>query len=68
MSLKAFHIVFIVVSILLALGCGLFELNNYTVSGEIVHLLLATASFLAAAGLVVYAVRFMRKLKHVSMI
>ncbi len=68
MSLKAFHIVFIVVSILLALGCGLFELNNYTVSGEFVHILLASAAFLAAVGLVVYAIRFMRKLRHVSMI
>ena len=68
MSLKAFHIVFIGISILLALGCGVYEFNNYATSGGIVHIFLGTIAIAAAGGLVVYAIRFMRKLKHVSMI
>ena len=68
MSLKAFHIVFIAISTLLALGCGLWELTNFSSTGEIVHLLLGILAIAGAVGLVIYAVRFMRKLKHVSMI
>lgn len=68
MSLKAFHIVFIGISILLAIGYGIWEFNNFATSGEGVPLLLGICAIVAAAGLIIYAVRFMRKLKHVRMI
>lgn len=66
MSLKAFHIVFIALSILLALGFGLWEIIAYAESGRITQLLIGIASIAAAAGLAVYGIRFMKKLKHVG--
>lgn len=68
MSLKAFHIIFISLSILLAIGCGIWEFNNFAANRDGVHLLLGSGAIIAAGGLIIYAVRFMRKLKHVSMI
>ena len=66
MSLKAFHIVFIALSILLALGFGVWEILAYAESGQIGQLMIGIASLVAAAGLAVYGVRFMKKLKHVG--
>ncbi len=68
MSLKAFHIVFIGISSLLALGCAAWEFNNFIVTNDNMHLLLGVLALASAVGLVVYGVRFMRKLKHVKMI
>jgi hypothetical protein len=68
MSLKAFHIAFIIVSTVLAIGFGIWELKGYATSDDVLQLTAGIGSLLAAAGLVVYGVRFMRKLKHVSMI
>jgi hypothetical protein len=68
MSLKAFHIAFITISTLLAVGFGIWELKGYATSDDVLQLTAGIVSLLAAAGLVVYGVRFMRKLKHVSMI
>lgn len=66
MSLKAFHIVFIAVSTLLAIAFGVWEVLRYMETGSIGMLLAGLASFVAAAGLVVYGVRFLKKLKHVG--
>ncbi len=68
MSLKAFHIAFIAASVLLAIGYGVWEIGAYTSGGSFAHLSLGVLAFLAAVGLVVYGRRFLRKLKHVSMI
>jgi hypothetical protein len=68
MSLKAFHIFFICASTLLALGYAVWEVNGYLDSGALAHLVIGFLSFVAAIGLVMYGVRFMRKLKHVGMI
>lgn len=68
MSLKAFHIFFISVSTLLAVGFAAWEIKGYTTSGDILQLFAGIASLVAATGLGVYGIRFMRKLKHVSMI
>ncbi len=66
MSLKAFHIFFIALSTLLALGFGVWEVLAYAETGGITHLLIGIASFLAAIGLVIYGVRFLKKLKHIG--
>ncbi len=68
MSLKAFHILFIIASILLALGYAAWELRGYTMNGSLMHLVVGVLSVCAAVVLVVYGIRFMRKLKHVRMI
>jgi hypothetical protein len=66
MSLKAFHIVFICLSSLLCFGCGAWGLDRFTQSGSAGHLLFALAGLLGGAGLIVYGVRFLRKLKGIS--
>ncbi len=66
MSLKAFHIVFIVLSTALAIGFGVWATRNFAQSGSWVHLMLGVGSFIASVGLVWYGVWFLRKLKNVS--
>ena len=66
MSLKAFHIFFIIVSTLLAFGFGLWAVDDFMESNSWVHLGLGLGSFVAGAALVRYGFWFLRKLKHVS--
>ena len=64
MSLKAFHIVFIALSVLLAIGFGIWMLTADSGFGGVADFAGALLSFLIAATLVVYGVRFLRKYKH----
>jgi hypothetical protein len=66
MSLKAFHIFFIVVSTLLAIAFGFWAVDDFSRTGNVFHLTLGFGSFIAGGWLVWYGVRFLRKLKHVS--
>ncbi len=66
MSLKAFHIFFIVVSIALCVGFGVWATQDFARSGSWVHLMLGVGSFIASVGLVWYGVWFLRKLKGVG--
>jgi hypothetical protein len=68
MSLKAFHIVFIILSTLLALGTGVWCLWVDLVEGAPIYLAGAIASFICAVGLVVYGVWFYRKMKRLRII
>jgi hypothetical protein len=68
MSLKAFHIVFVVFSTLLALGVGGWCVWVDLVEGAPVYLAGAIASFVSAAALVVYGVWFYRKMKRLRII
>jgi hypothetical protein len=68
MSLKGFHIVFIVFSTLLALGCGGWCIWVDLVEGAPIYLAGAIASFVCAIGLVVYGVWFYRKMKRLRII
>ncbi len=68
MSLKAFHIFFIAVSILFSFGFGGWAFNEYTSGGSVANLLLAFLGFGSGIGLVFYAVKILKKLKHVSYI
>jgi len=67
MSLKAFHILFVTVSSLLALGFGVWSLNNYFGgSHAVADLAMGAGSLLAGVALVVYGKYFLKKLKDVS--
>ncbi len=66
MSLKAFHIVFIVLSTMLAVGLGVWATRDYAQSGNLVHLSLGVGSFVGSIGLSFYGVWFLRKLKHLG--
>ena len=68
MSLKAFHIVFIIFSTLLALGLGAWCIWVNLVEGVPVYLAGAVASFATAIGLIVYGVWFYRKMKRLGII
>ena len=68
MSLKGFHIVFIVFSTLLALGCGAWCIWINLVEGAPVFIAGAIASFIVAIALVVYGVWFYRKMKRLGII
>jgi hypothetical protein len=68
MSLKAFHIVFIIFSTLLALGLGVWCIWVNLVEGVPVFLAGAIASFATAIGLIVYGIWFYRKMKRLGII
>ena len=68
MSLKAFHIVFIVFSTLLALLLGVWCVWVNLVEGSSIYLGGAVASFAVAVALVIYGVWFYRKMKRLRII
>lgn len=67
MSLKAFHLIFIIASIILAAGFAAWSLVNYfSAQAGVWYLVAGIGSALAAVGLVFYEIYFLRKLKNVS--
>ena len=68
MSLKGFHIVFIIFSTLLAFGCGAWCIWINLVEGAPVFIAGAVASFVVAVALIVYGVWFYRKMKRLGII
>jgi membrane protein implicated in regulation of membrane protease activity len=65
-SLKAFHIFFISLSVLMCLGIGAFRAEAYADTGEIGALAQATVCGISALALVVYARRFLKKTKDLG--
>ncbi len=63
MSLKIFHIVFITLSTLLALGCGVGALAAYADRPSGTLLAVAIGAFAAAVAMLIYGVWFLRKAK-----
>ena len=68
MSIKGFHIVFIIFSTLLALGIGLWCVWIDLTVGEPVYLGGAVVSFACALALIIYGVLFYRKMKRLRLI
>jgi hypothetical protein len=66
MGLKGFHVFFIVISTVTAVGFGAWAVWDYTRTGQGGTLVLGILGFLAGAALVVYGLWFLRKLKDVS--
>ena len=66
MSLKTFHIFFIIVSTLLAVAFGVWAVDDFRRSASLVHLSLGVGSFIGSGVLVWYGIWFLRKLKHLS--
>ena len=66
MSLKAFHIVFVTVSIVLAVGFGWWAVGNYRATGEVSSLVGGVASLVGAGVLIVYGRWFLIKLRGFS--
>lgn len=66
MSLKAFHVVFVTASILLAFGFGVSSYCAYKDQDRPVDLIYAIGSTLAGIVLVIYFKMVLRKLKNIS--
>ena len=66
MSLRAFHIFFIIIASLMAWGIAYIEYVNYGDVGSMMHLVFSCASIVAALCLMVYAVFFFRKTRNLA--
>jgi hypothetical protein len=66
MSLKALHIVFIVASIVLALGFGAWSLNEFAQGAARLNLWFGIGSLVIGVALIFYCRAVLRKLKDIS--
>lgn len=64
-SLKAFHVVFICISTLLAVGMAFWMIRDYLAGGRVESLLMGCGSAAAAIGLILYGRWFLRKMNKV---
>ena len=66
MSLKAFHVVFVSLAMLLFAGFGFWAAGRYRSETGGAYLAAAIGSFAAIPALVIYGRWFLRKLRHVG--
>jgi len=66
MSLKAFHVVFISLSVLLSLVVGVWGIESYLSGSQDIAITVGIFFVLFGAGLVYYERKFIQKFKNVS--
>jgi chromate transport protein ChrA len=66
MSLKAFHVVFVIASILLAFGFGGWEIKSYSDFGQRLDLMFGVGSAIVGLVLIGYFRYVLKKLKDIS--
>lgn len=66
MSLKAFHLIFVIASILLGLGVGGWGIMEYRANGEISALMLGLIFLIMGVTLMIYGNRMLKKTKHIG--
>jgi len=66
MSLKIFHIIFIVLSIILSFGFGIWSIQFSNTENQSGYFWAGIASFFIGVALIVYGVNFLKKMKGVS--
>jgi hypothetical protein len=66
MSLKAFHLVFVIASILLGLGVGGWGIMEYRSNGEISALIMGLIFLIMGVTLTIYGNRMLKKTKHIG--
>ena len=66
MSLKAFHIVFIILASLVADGFGVWAIRRYNASADALILAAGIAGLAAGTALGFYLIWFLRKMKKVG--
>jgi hypothetical protein len=64
MSLRAFHLLFIALSIVLAAFLAAWAVGQYQTAHDVVYLAGGAASLMTAAALAMYAVAFQRKTRN----
>jgi hypothetical protein len=65
MSLRIFHLVFIALSILMAVWVGGWGVNRYMADGGAGNLALGIGFFLTGVALLVYGVKVLRKFREI---
>lgn len=66
MSLKAFHLVFLISAVLLTLGFGIFSFLRFMDNNSMTFLAMGIISSSLGVVLCVYGRYFLRKLRHIS--
>ena len=66
MSLRAFHIAFIVVSIVLSLVVTVWGVREYLSAGAVSALVVGIVALASGIAMVIYGVRFFRKLQDLG--
>jgi hypothetical protein len=68
MSLRFFHILFIVLSTLMSLVVGVWAIGAYRADGSAAWAALAALAFAGGGGLVVYGNRFLQKMRKLGVV
>jgi len=63
MSLRTFHVIFIVCSIMLTIGFGCWAIMSFRQQQSPAHLWTGIGSFIMATGLIVYEYSFLKRVK-----
>mgnify|MGYP001161285169 FL=1 len=66
MSLKAFHLVFVIASILMGIFVGAWGIREYQVSGDIAALILGAVFIALGVFLIVYGRKMLKKTEHIG--
>jgi hypothetical protein len=66
MSLRAFHLLFIVMSVILTAFFAAWAFGEYRAGQSLAYAVTAVASLAAGIGLIVYLAAFMKKTKRLS--
>ena len=66
MSLRAFHLLFIALSVILAAFFGAWSIGQYRAANEAVYVLVGIASLASGVGLAIYGAAFQRKTRGLS--
>lgn len=64
MSLKAFHVVFLAISLVLCAGFGVWAVREFTALNESLFLWMGLGSFATGLCLIVYGIWFVRKMNR----
>ena len=64
MSLRAFHLLFIALSVVLAAFFGAWAIGQYQIEHRLVFVVAAVVSFVGACGLAAYGTLFQRKTRN----
>ncbi|MDA0986367.1 MAG: hypothetical protein O3A55_01975 [Bacteroidetes bacterium] len=66
MSLKAFHVIFIIISSLLSIGLTYWGLNSFLQTSDFTNLIIGLIGFLMIPSLIVYVRYFLKKAKKID--
>ena len=66
MSLKSFHIFFLVVATITIFGFGVWSAYIFMTESEPSYLLMGILAFASGVALIIYGIKFLQKLKNIS--